>query len=86
MSTEINSVATNIQSAMMLQGVSRNMQMNTPNERQSLKGVSKNMPFNYESSKHAQQDYKSEVYYNYNRKGERVMIQQIGNKVDIKIV
>ena len=86
MSTEINSVATNIQSAMMLQGVSRNMPMNVPNERQSLKGVSKNMPFNYESSKHTQQDYKSEVYYNYNRKGERVMIQQIGNKVDIRIV
>ena len=47
MSIEINSVATNIQSAMMLQGVSRNMPMNTPNKQQSIKGVSKNMPFNY---------------------------------------
>lgn len=84
--SEINSVATNIQSAMMLQGVSRNMPMNTPNEQQSIKGASKNMPFNYESSKYEQQDYKSEIYYNYNRKGERVRIQQVGQMVNIIVL
>ena len=70
----------------MMQGVSRNMPFNTPNQQQSLKGVSKNMPFNYESSKHTQQDYKSEVYYNYNSKGERVIIQQVGQKVNITVL
>ena len=70
----------------MLHGVSRNMPFNTPNPQQSIKGVSKNMPFNYESSKHAQQDYKSEIYYNYNQKGERVMIQQVGQKVNITVI
>lgn len=62
------------------------MPFNTPNPQQSLKGVSKNMPFNYESSKHTQQDYKSEVYYNYNSKGERVIIQQVGQKVNITVL
>ncbi len=84
--SEINSIATNIQNAMMLQGVSRNMPMNIPNKQQSIKGVSENMPFNYESSKNMQQDYKSEIYYNYNRKGERVMIQQVGQMVNIIIL
>lgn len=76
--TEINSVATNIQNIMMLQGASRNMPMNIPNEQQSLKGVSKNMPFNYEPTR--------ETYYNYNSKGERVMIRQVGNMVDLTVL
>ena len=70
----------------MLEGVSRNMPFNTPNEQQSLKGASKKTPFNYESSMHAQQDYKSEIYYNYNSRGERVMIQQVGQKVNITVI
>lgn len=82
---EFNSVATNIQSAMMLQGVSRNMPMNTPNERQSIKGASENMPFNYEH-KNTDREYISETYYNYNVKGERVMIRQIGHMVDITVL
>ena len=76
--TEINSVATNIQNIMMLQGASRNMPMNIPNEQQSIKGVSKNMPFNYEPTR--------EIYYNYNSKGERVMIRQVGNMVDLMVL
>lgn len=75
---EINSVATNIINSMMLQGASRNMPMNIPNEQQSLKGVSKNMPFNYDPTR--------ETYYNYNSKGERVMIRQIGHMVDITVL
>ena len=64
----------------MLEGVSRNMPFNTPNEQQSLKGASNKMPFNNES------DYKSEIYYNYNSRGERVMIQQVGQKVNITVI
>ena len=64
----------------MLEGVSRNMPFNTPNEQQSLKGASKKMPFNNEL------DYKSEIYYNYNSRGERVMIQQVGQKVNITVI
>ena len=64
----------------MLEGVSRNMPFNTPNEQQSLKGASKKMPFNNDL------DYKSEIYYNYNSRGERVMIQQIGQKVNITVI
>jgi len=82
---EINSVATNIQNAMMMQGASRNMPMNTPNEAQSLKGVSENMPFNYEA-KNTNREYICETYYNYNAKGERVMIRQIGHMVDIIVL
>ena len=64
----------------MLEGVSRNMPFNTPNEHQSLKGASKKMPFNNDL------DYKSEIYYNYNSRGERVMIQQVGQKVNITVI
>lgn len=64
----------------MLEGVSRNMPFNTPNEQQSLKGASKKMPFNNDL------DYKSEIYYNYNSRGERVMIQQVGQKVNITVI
>ena len=67
----------------MLEGVSRNMPFNTPNEQQSLKGASNKMPFNNKTS---QQDYKSEIYYNYNSRGERVMIQQVGQKVNITVI
>lgn len=83
--SEINSVATNIQTAMMLQGVSRNMPMNIPNEQQSLRGVSKNMPMNYEH-KNTDREYINETYYNYNSKGERIMIRQIGHMVDITVL
>ena len=61
----------------MLEGVSRNMPFNTPNEQQSLKGASNKMP---------ESDYKSEIYYNYNSRGERVMIQQVGQKVNITVI
>lgn len=64
----------------MLEGVSRNMPFNTPNEQQSLKGASNKMPFNNDL------DYKSEIYYNYNSRGERVMIQQVGQKVNITVI
>jgi len=73
---EINSI--NIINQTMLEGASRNMPMNIPNEQQSLKGVSKNMPFNYDPTR--------ETYYNYNSKGERVMIRQVGHMVDITVL
>jgi len=82
---EFNSVATNIQNAMMMQGISKNMPMNIPNKAQSLKGVSENMPFNHEH-KNTDREYIRETYYNYNAKGERVMIRQIGHMVDITVL
>ena len=58
----------------MLEGVSRNMPFNTPNEHQSLKSVK---PVDRITS---------EVYYNYNSKGERVIIHQVGNRVNITVI
>ena len=62
---------TNIQT---LQGVYRNMPIDTPNEHQSLKSVK---PVDRITS---------EVYYNYNSKGERVIIHQVGNRVNITVI
>lgn len=72
--TEVSTV--NIVNQTMLEGVSRNMPFNIPNEAQSIKSVSKNMPFNYDA----------EVYYNYNSKGEKVRIHQVGSKVNIIVL
>jgi len=67
-----------------LKGNSNNMPFNIPNENQSIKAVSKNMPFNYDDK--ITRRLESEVYYNYNSRGERVRIHQVGKNVDIVVL
>lgn len=72
----IDATANEIYAVPPIQPSNTNTKPNSDKQVETTEGASRRIPA----------DYQTETYYNYNSKGERVQITQIGNIVDIIVL